>query len=207
MRGRLVRPLWWLALGGGAMALVVVVQQVVLLFLLVSVGGAGVELANVLAAVPAGLGLDVVRPSYDLLVIAMVSAIPVIALLGWRQYRASGGRGASLVISAAALPLLLAMSYRLPALVAAAAFALSIRRLAYRERPRRVSWALLVTCVVLACLPVDVSLRRRPRGAHFARAVSGLLMRPPIEIDANGDTVVVGSCGAIYNEPTWVWVW
>jgi hypothetical protein len=94
----------------------------------------------------------------------------------------------------------LALSYRFPGLLAAAA------GISLAWQKSRWAWLLLALATILALLPADVSLRMRPQRFHWAQAVAADLVTTPMEFDASGDRVWVGN-NLLFNQPRWVWVW
>lgn len=192
------------ATGAAVLAALAIVWQVGILFLLVTTGGPGVRLANALSALPVLGGLV---PSRIAPLAAGLLAAPFVIARMRRLIRLGRRRAAALVGSSAVTVVLVAFSYRFPALVLSAAFAWSVRDRECASHPRLSSWILLAAAAAAARAPIDVSLRVRPHGLQFARATSGTLVMTPEELDATGDSVVVGGCNSLYDEPRWVWVW
>jgi hypothetical protein len=202
---RLVGRTIALALGG--LALLVFSRQIVTLFLLVTVGGPALDLLVIFGWTLQPLGLEIACPLGPLTLWAVL-ALPAAAWLTVRARRLAGWRYALFVAGSCSLPLLLAFSYRFPALVAALALAGLQQRPAPRFATPTRSWVILLLAMALSFAPADVSLRVRPHGRHFAPASSGMPTGDTGNYDEDiGDTVTVGGCVALYNEPQWVWVW
>ena len=195
-----------IALALGSLALLVLFRQIVTLFLLVTVGGPALDLLVIFGWTLQPLGLEIACPLAPLTLWAAL-ALPAAAWLTVRARRLAGWRYALFVAGSCGLPLLLAFSYRFPALVTALALAWSQRRPVPRFVTPTRSWVILLLAMALSFSPADVSLRLRPHGPKFAHALSGLLTVDASKYDDIGDTVTVGGCVALYNEPQWVWVW
>lgn len=144
--------------------------------------------------------------SYSAMRFLSALAVPGILALGIHGYRKAGLARALLTAAAFALPLFLALSFRLLGLVAAVGFVYSLQQVRAGSGVRN-AWLWLGLATVLSLAPVDVSLRVRPLGPRLAPAVDGLLTEHTATLEASGEIVVVGSCGAIYGAPAWVWVW
>ena len=135
-----------------------VARQVVVALLFVSLGG-GTTL-NRLEGKLQDLGLPL--PSTDTIVFSALLALPAVVLLTVRCARAGGWPSAIMAVTAYGVVVLLPLSYRLPALLAACGLAWSLRRWVYWAKPRPVSWAAVLVSTALAFAPVDISVRMRP---------------------------------------------
>ena len=180
--------------------------HIVLLFVWITLGGSLSHpvWVGVLWALGVDRNLDLT--SYSAMQALSLLALPAIVRLSLPEYRAAGPASGLLTVAALSLPLVLALSYRFPALVAAVGFAWAVRRAGAGAHPR-IAWVFLSVALLLSFAPVDISLRVRPLGPRLAPTLDGLLTGTASRLDASGEVVIVGSCGAIYKAPSWVWVW
>jgi hypothetical protein len=186
------RSLLVLAAGVVAAAAMLALQQVILLFLFVTIGGRGLDIAGLLFA-RTFFGLDAI-------VITAACGVPSLLFLA-RSVGALRKKGIAVLVASFGILELLALSYRFPSLVVAAAGVWLVWRHSRR------GWSVLACAAILAFSPADVSLRVRPEGFRWAEAIAGDLAVTPTEFDASGRRVWLGGSSLVLNEPRWVWVW
>jgi hypothetical protein len=204
-------PAWvaWLVESGtillGACTAPLLARQALMVFCWVTLGprSSATELLSFLLV----HSQDLVGPSVGSLDILGVPVVIGAAFVALRLAGRLGRRGAILLVEGSAGVALLGTSLRLPALLAMIALAAceAAGRLDHHGVLRRsAAWAAIL---LLSFAPVDVSLQFLPGRPHLAPAISGLLTGSAYERAERGETVVVGGCGPMYNEPRWVWVW
>jgi hypothetical protein len=194
---------WLMAMAGGIVWALAIARLIVTLVLFVSIGGATWVAFSHFEFGLQDLGFP--PANGDPVFVSTILALPAIALIAVRYRRLGGWRPALMAVLFFALLVLLALSYRFPALLATVGLAWSLRVSPRLTRPRRVSWVLLAVAAALCLLPVDVSLRVRPRGPHCSPAVTGCPGRGAQEADDRGDIVFLSYI--LYNEPKCIWVW
>ena len=189
----------------GVVAAVVLARQVLVLFLGVTVGVPAYGFLSWARESFWHVGVELACPLSGS--VAWCALAAPAAMLLTRRVHARHGWGRSTVFAATwAAAVLVVVSYRLPAALALlGACWFGWRQVA--TLGRMAAWALVVASFAFALSPVDVSLRQSSRGGHLAPAVAGAMTLDGVEANAAGDVVVVGGCGAMYNEPRWVWVW
>ncbi len=175
-----------------AAAAMLALQEVILLFFVVTIGGRGLYVAGLLFA-QTFFGLDAI-------IITAAGGMPCLVFLA-RNVGALREKGLAVLVASFGILELLALSYRFPSLIVAAAGVW----LAWRHSRR--GWFVLGFAAILAFSPADVSLRVRPHGFRWAEAIAGDLAVTPAEFDASGRRVWLGDGSLVFNEPRWVWVW
>ncbi len=189
----------------GFVALVAALH-VLVLFFGITIGGEASSRVLVLLLSALGLDRSVDLWSYSAMRFLCLLALPAIGGLAIKSYRNSGPTTGLLTLATLTVPLVLALSYRFPALVAAAGFAYAQHKAKQGAPPHR-AWLWLGAVLLLSAVPIDVSLRTRPMGPRLAPTLEGLLTEYASLLDDSGEVVVVGACNAIYDAPRWVWVW
>jgi hypothetical protein len=195
------QALTFLAITAAAVASFQVLLQVFVLFLLVTIGepGAGVTLGLPRAVMERFLDLRgiVLFVALAHLPTSLLSAVLIGRLWG-RTRGVEWGRWQVILAS-------LALSYRFPALLSAAALAVAL--LCWHRLTPKVTWVAWAAVVLLGLNPYEVSLQVTTGPPHLAPAVEGTPAGDLGSLVTRGQVAYVGGCTGWYYAPRWVWVW